>query len=94
MMESGGYQVPEESLEAVETFFRCLQTGREDFGNCREARNLADRVKVCMSARLASETALTCQQVTQVLPEDISAAVENLMDEERMLRRAAPFIGF
>ena len=47
-----------------------------------------------MSARLASETALTCQQVTQVLPEDISAAVENLMEEERMLRRAAPFIGF
>ena len=94
MMESGGYQVPEGSLGAVEAFFRRLKTGREDFGNCREARNLADRVKVQMSARLSSEKRLTPQQASQVLPEDITAAAEEILGEERMLRRAAPAIGF
>ena len=94
MMESSGYQVPEGSQGTVETFFHRLQTGREDFGNCREARNLADRVKVHMSVRLASETVLTRQQAAKVLPEDISAAVEDILGEERMLRRAVPSIGF
>ena len=78
----------------VEPFFRRLQTGREDFGNCREARNLADRVKVQMSARLSSEKRLTPQQASQVLPEDITAAAEEILGEERMLRRTAPAIGF
>ena len=94
MLGDSGYQVPPESDGAVENFFRRLQTSREDFGNCREARNLADRVKVHMSARLAGKTGLTRKEACTVLPEDIAAATEDILGEERMLRRSAPSIGF
>lgn len=94
MLSDSGYQVPQESDGVVEDFFRQLQTSREDFGNCREARNLADRVKVHMSVRLASQKGITKQEASQVLPEDITFATEDILSEERMLRRAAPSIGF
>lgn len=94
MMDDSGYQVPEESDETVEDFFHRLQANRQDFGNCREARNLADRVKVHMSVRLAGDKALNREKACHILPEDISAAVEDILGEEQMLRRSASSIGF
>ena len=93
MLEQRDYRLSDGVLELAEAFFR-RRMGATAFGNCREARNLADRVKVQMSARLSSEKRLTPQQASQVLPEDITAAAEAILGEERMLRRAAPAIGF
>ena len=60
----------------------------------RQARNLADRVKVHMSVRLAGDKALNREKACHILPEDISAAVEDILGEEQMLRRSASSIGF
>ena len=93
MLAEGGYQVPDQCDAQVENLFRRIQN-RPDFGNCREARNLADRVKVQMSWRLAAEDKLTVCQASQVLPEDVAAAVEELTAEERLVHRSGRSVGF
>lgn len=92
MLRDKGYEVPAEGAAVAEALFGRLRD-RPDFGNCREARNLADRVKVHMAARL-TKPSITAQQAVQVLPEDIQAAAADLLAEDRTLHREAPAIGF
>lgn len=92
MLTDGGYTVPPESSAVVEDLFGRLRS-QPDFGNCREARNLADRVKVHMATRLSGR-AVTAREAAQVLPEDVKAAADELLAEDRTLHRGAPSIGF
>ena len=94
MLSQEGYALPEGSEGAVEDFFARLKGARTDFGNCREARNLADRVKVHLSARLAGTESLSREAASQVTKEDLTGAMAEILREEAMLRRPAPSIGF
>lgn len=92
MLRDKGYEVPAGGASVAEELFSRLRS-RPDFGNCREARNLADRVKVHMAARL-QKTSITAQQAAQVLLEDIQASAADLLAEDRTMHRNAPAIGF
>lgn len=94
MMGAGGYALDRQVDEEVAEFFRRRMKQRA-FGNCREVRNLSDRVKIVMAGRLAALTDCTREQASRVLSEDVRAAIKEIeleyMGLEKNERR---YIGF
>lgn len=80
MLDFEGYRLPEGADRQAEDFFR-RRTGRRAFGNCREARNLADRIKLRMAARLSHAKRCTKETASQILPEDVEGAMEEILQE-------------
>ena len=65
------------------------------FGNCREVRNLADRVKIHAAQRLADCKELTGDAASRILTEDVQAAAREILEEyEGLSRNENRCIGF
>jgi len=94
MMDFGGYAIPEEADGVVTDFFSRRITARA-FGNCREVRNLADRVKIYAAQRLAECSDLTGEEANRILVEDVRGAVREILEEyEGLAKNDAVSIGF
>lgn len=94
MMDFSGYTLPSNVDPLVSDFFSRRITERA-FGNCREARNLADRVKIHAAERLSACSGLTRETANQILPEDIRLASEEILDEYQGLsKNSGQTIGF
>lgn len=94
MLSYEGYRLPEGADRQAEDFFRS-RLSRRAFGNCREVRNLADRIKLRVAARLADAGDCTREAACQVLPEDVEGAIGELAQEFRGLdRNEGRSIGF
>jgi len=85
MMAEGGYQVVREADDALESYFSYRMHARA-FGNCREARNLADRVKGFVASRAMQKKLPDKESLTCVLAEDIRRAVGDVMAEYDRLK--------
>lgn len=85
MLEWERYVLPPKTV-AEENFFRC-RLKSPAFGNCREARNLADRVKLCLSARLAERADCPREELSGILPQDVEGAAAEILEEYRALER-------
>jgi len=94
MLTHSGYAVPREADGSIIAFFRGRMQQRA-FGNCREARNLADRVKILMASRLHGKDGCSPADAAAVLPGDIHAAIGEIEAEYAGLRRNSGLpIGF
>lgn len=94
MMDFGGYVIPEEADDVVADFFGRRVAARA-FGNCREVRNLADRVKIHAAQRLADCKELTGDAASRILTEDVQAATREILEEyEGLSRNENRCIGF
>lgn len=93
MLESGGYSVPASADAAVEAHF-AARRGQRGFGNCREARNLADRTKIVLSTRLSQSSKITKTQASTVIEQDILTALGEVQREYDGLAAARRSIGF
>lgn len=92
MLTGERYVLPPEAEEAAADFFRRRMRSRA-FGNCREARNLADRVKLHLAARLTEGE--DWSDLTHVLPQDVEGAAAEILEEYRALERdGGQAIGF
>lgn len=85
MLEWERFVLPPET-KAEEEFFRC-RLNSPAFGNCREARNLADRVKLHLAARLAEREDCSTEELSRVLPQDVEGAAAEILEEYRALER-------
>lgn len=85
MLEWERYVMPPETA-AEEDFFR-NRLKSPAFGNCREARNLADRVKLRLAARLAGREDCPKEELSRVLPQDVEDAAAEILEEYRALER-------
>ena len=85
MLEWERYVLPPETA-AEEDFFRC-RLNSPAFGNCREARNLADRVKLRLAARLAGRENCPREELSRVLPQDVEGAAAEILEEYQALER-------
>lgn len=86
MLEQERYTLPEDFPALAEGFFR-QRMGRRAFGNCREARNLADRVKLHLAARLGDCSECGGEALSDILPQDIQGAAAEILEEYRLLER-------
>ena len=86
MLEWERYGLPPETAAAAEDFFR-RRLKSPAFGNCREARNLADRVKLHLAARLAGREDCPREEFSRVLPRDVEGAAAEILEEYRALER-------
>lgn len=86
MLEWERYVLPPETAAAAEDFFLC-RLRSPAFGNCREARNLADRVKIHLAARLARREDCPKEALTHVLPQDVEGAAAEILEEYQTLER-------
>ena len=94
MLEWERYVLPPETAAAAEDFF-LRRMKSPAFGNCREARNLADRVKLRLAARLAGREDCPREELSRVLPQDVKDAAAEILAEYRALEReAGRAIGF
>ncbi|OUN83041.1 hypothetical protein B5G06_08445 [Flavonifractor sp. An52] len=93
ILEEGRYRLPEEANRQVAAYFE-QRVGSPAFGNCREARNLADRTKVHMARRLAQAQHLDRESLCQVESEDIRGAIEELRAETCGTSGTKGIIGF
>ena len=94
MMKAGGYVLDRQVDGEVTEFFRRRMKQRA-FGNCREVRNLSDRVKIVMAGRLAALPDCTREQASRVLSEDVRAAIEEIEQEYMGLEKnERRYIGF
>ena len=95
MLEWERYILPPEPAAEEDFFRRRLKSPA--FGNCREARNLADRVKLRLAARLARQGDCPREALSRVLPQDVEGAAAESLEEYRALerdgRRAIGFSG-
>lgn len=85
MLEWERFVLPPETA-AEEDFFRS-RLKSQAFGNCREARNLADRVKLRLAARLAGREDYPREELSRVLPQDVEGAAAEILEEYRTLER-------
>lgn len=85
MLEWERYVLPPETAAADDFFRHRLKSPA--FGNCREARNLADRVKLRLAARLAGCEDCPKEEFSRVLPQDIEDAAAEILEEYRTLER-------
>ena len=86
MLGQRDYRLSDGVLELAEAFFR-RRMGATAFGNCREARNLAERTTLHMAVRLAQAEKAGREELRLVLPQDAAAAVEELLSESEQLSR-------
>lgn len=80
MLTAGGYNLDRHIDGEVAEFFNRRMKQRA-FGNCREVRNLSDRVKIVMAGRLAALPDCTKEQASRVLPEDVREAIGEIERE-------------
>lgn len=80
MLSFEGYRLPEGADRQAEDFFRS-QLNRRAFGNCREVRNLADRIKLRVAARLTDVKDCTRETACQVILEDVEGAISEIVRE-------------
>lgn len=86
MLDAGSYTLPRGYTQPVVQFFQ-QRMGTKAFGNCREARNLADRVKLRAAARLARRSNLSKADACRISLSDIRQAAEEILAEYRGLAR-------
>lgn len=86
MLEWERYVLPPETAAAAADFFR-RRLKSPAFGNCREARNLADRVKLHLAARMAGRKDCPKEEFSRVLPQDVEGAAAEILEEYRALER-------
>ncbi|MFL5381418.1 MAG: AAA family ATPase [Longimicrobiaceae bacterium] len=86
MAEDVGLHLAEGAREAAENVFT-RAAGKRDFGNARFARSLFEQAYGRMAARAAADGAVTVEELTTLLPEDID-------EDLSMLAKERPRIGF
>lgn len=86
MVADVGIQLAEGARARAEQIFAHV-SGKQDFGNARFARSLFERAYARMAARAADDGAVTVEELTTLLPEDID-------DDLSMMAREARPIGF
>jgi Holliday junction resolvasome RuvABC ATP-dependent DNA helicase subunit len=86
MAQDVGLGLGEEACAAAERVFS-RAAGKQDFGNARFARSLFEQAYARMAARAAVDGAVTLEELTTLLPEDID-------DDLSMLSKETPRIGF
>lgn len=86
MARDVGIGLAEGACAAAERVF-ARAAGKQDFGNARFARSLFEQAYARMASRAAMDGAVTLDELTDVLPEDID-------DDLSMLARDTPRIGF
>ena len=86
MMQHGGYVMNHGADQCMEEFFRQRMTERA-FGNCREVRNLADRVKIHLAERMMEKEECSKEDAVLVLQEDVEKAAEEIMQEYEGLKQ-------
>ncbi|MBR6543215.1 MAG: AAA family ATPase [Anaerotignum sp.] len=84
MMKYNGYETDHTTDQMMEEMFRHRMKERA-FGNCREVRNLMDRVKIQMAERLMESQDYTRETAVKVLDEDIRKAACEIMNEVKGL---------
>jgi len=86
MVEEVGLHLAEGAGEAAENVFT-RASGKKDFGNARFARSLFEQAYARMAARAAADGAVTVEELTTLLPEDID-------EDLTMMGKERPRIGF
>jgi Holliday junction resolvasome RuvABC ATP-dependent DNA helicase subunit len=86
MVQDVGLQLAEGALAAAENVFT-RAAGKKDFGNARFARSLFEQAYGRMAARAAADGAVSVEELTTLLPEDID-------EDLSMLAKERPRIGF
>ncbi|HEX8693851.1 MAG TPA: AAA family ATPase [Longimicrobium sp.] len=86
MAQEAGLSLAEGALARAEEIFT-RASGKKDFGNARFARSLFEQAYARMASRAAEDGAVTVDELTTLLPEDIG-------DDLSMLARDTPRIGF
>jgi SpoVK/Ycf46/Vps4 family AAA+-type ATPase len=86
MVHDVGLQLAEGALAAAENVFT-RAAGKKDFGNARFARSLFEQAYGRMAARAAADGAVSVEELTTLLPEDID-------EDLSMLAKERPRIGF
>jgi SpoVK/Ycf46/Vps4 family AAA+-type ATPase len=86
MARDVGLALADGACAAAERVFS-RAAGKQDFGNARFARSLFEQAYARMAARAATDGAVTVDELTTLLPDDID-------DDLSMLARETPRIGF
>jgi stage V sporulation protein K len=86
MVREVGIELADGARESAERIFADA-AGKQDFGNARFARSLFERAYARMAARAAMDGAVSVDELTTLLPEDLD-------DDTSMLIRERPRIGF
>ena len=86
MVREVGIELGEGTRASAERIFADA-AGKQDFGNARFARSLFERAYARMAARAALDGAVSVDELTTLLPEDMD-------DDTGMLIRERPRIGF
>lgn len=86
MAEDVGLQLAEGARAAAENVFT-RAAGKKDFGNARFARSLFEQAYARMAARAAADGAVSVEELTTLLPEDID-------EDLSMMAKERPRIGF
>ena len=86
MVREVGLQLADGARASAEQIFS-QAAGKQDFGNARFARSLFERAYARMAARAAMDGAVSVDELTTLLPEDMD-------DDTSMLIRERPRIGF
>ncbi|MDO4531357.1 MAG: AAA family ATPase [Bacillota bacterium] len=86
MMQHGGYTIRHDADKKMEEFFRYRMQERA-FGNCREVRNLMDRVKIHMAERMMEKENYSKEEAVLVLRQDVEMAMEEIRKEYDGLRQ-------
>lgn len=84
MLEREHYTLPEDFPALAEGFFQ-QRMGRRAFGSCREARNLADRIKLQLAARLGDCSECGGETLSGIQSQDIQRAAAEILEEYRLL---------
>jgi Cdc6-like AAA superfamily ATPase len=86
MVREVGIELADGARESAERIFAAA-AGKQDFGNARFARSLFERAYARMASRAAMDGAVSLEELTTLLPEDMD-------DDTSMLIRERPPIGF
>ena len=94
MLTHSDYEIPAEAEPTLLDFFR-TRCRDKAFGNCREVRNLAERVKVYAANRLSTLQKLPPEVLRRLTLDDIQSACAEILDEYAGLsKNSARAIGF
>ena len=76
-VKKGGYELLDGAREEVRAFIEKQNVDPITFGNARGVRNLFEQVLVAQANRLAGETEISREILTQITPEDVKKAAES-----------------
>lgn len=95
MAAEDNYKIPADSESTVKNFFQSLRSARgEQFGNGREARNLYINAKQHHALKIGGFKTKTKKMLTQLDPDDISAAAADILKSELKVSKSIASIGF